>query len=392
MPRKAERNSWGCNEPAGRGKRRLRFWADMRDGKGYRRCSKTIRGTKRDGDDELRRLWQEHAKDAPQSTLSRIYARWWLPDALARVSDGDLSPDTLALYQTAWRRHIEPYFGSQSLADIKAFDVQEWLLSLTKWNAAVSKSLASSIAEMAITLEIAERNPFSRKYRMPKAADGRTKAIWTLAQIGEAADALRGTILEVPVIMCGLGSCRVGEGCAPKLSEIEFSTEHGMTVMRSPVSHQLKRSGELTDKLKNPQSRRTVCIPEPWSLRLREIADEKRAQGCIWLNDDGTGHPVKRTRLKSAWDRAERNELATLPRTTMQNLRSSWETFMRWELGVDGDMVDSMMGHAGKNIRTRHYDRPLPDVYAETCALAHLGAFKVSRLLDARDDEGQIRL
>ena len=61
MPRKAERNSWGCNEPAGRGKRRLRFWADMRDGKGYRRFSKTIRGTQRDGDDELRRLWQEHA-------------------------------------------------------------------------------------------------------------------------------------------------------------------------------------------------------------------------------------------------------------------------------------------------------------------------------------------
>lgn len=377
MPRKQERSTWGCNEPAGKGKRRIRFWADMHDGKGYRRCSKTVRGTKRDADDELRRMWQLHAADAPTSTMVRVYERWWLPDARSRVSEGSLAPATLDLYEITWRNHIGPHFGPQRISDIKPVDVQEWLLGLTRWNAVNAKSLASSVAEMAITLDLAERNPFARKYRMPKAAETRTKEIWTLAQISEAADILRGTILEVPLIMCGLGSCRVGEGCAVKLTEISFTTEHGMLVMRAPIRRQLVAPGTISDTLKNPQSARTVCIPEPWSYRMREIAAEREAQGLVWLNDDGSGFPCKRSRIKAAWDRSFRGDLGRLPRTTMQNLRSSWETFMRWELGVDPDIVDSMMGHAGQSIRTRHYDRPLPDVYAEVCALAHLGAFKV---------------
>lgn len=377
MPRK-HRSDWGSNEPAGRGKRRLRFMADMHDGRGYRRCSKTIRGTRKDGAAELARLWTVHARDAPSATLGRVYLEWWLPDAEDRLREGDLAQNTFDLYKSLWRNHIEPRWGSVEIDSIRPTDVQEWLLTLSKWNAINCRVLAGSIVEKGITMEVADRNQFARKYRIPRAAEERSKAIWNLSQVSEAMERLKGSELMVSVALCALGSCRVGESCAVRADEVQITMEHGMAVARVPIVRQLMRTNEISDKLKNKQSERTVCIPEPWSLWIGEKADEVIGRGLTWLNDDGAGYPVSRPRLKSQWADAfaSRGALSGLPRVTMQNLRSTWETFMRWELGVDPDMVDSMMGHAGANVRTRHYDRPLPDMYAETCALAHQGAFK----------------
>lgn len=73
----AQRSSWGTNEPAARkGYRRLRYWADKRDGRGYRRCSETIRGSKRAGDARLAELRTLHANDTGCPTLGRVYADW----------------------------------------------------------------------------------------------------------------------------------------------------------------------------------------------------------------------------------------------------------------------------------------------------------------------------
>lgn len=42
----------------------------------------------------------------------------------------------------------------------------------------------------------------------------------------------------------------------------------------------------------------------------------------------------------------------------LEALRNSWRTIMRWELGIDSDYVEKMMGHAGKGVGEIHYDRP----------------------------------
>ena len=368
----AQRNSWGSNSPARRkGYRVLRYWADTGDGGGYRRRCMTVKGSRRDGFEILRDLWAKYGDDSQSVTMRAAFAKWWLPDATERLMDGDLAKNTYDLYMSTWRNHIAPKWADVEVDSVKPADVREWLLTMSKWTATVSKSLASMVAREAVRMGGATRNAFSMKYRIPRKAEGRDKSIWTLAELSAAAESARGTILEVPVILCGFGSCRVGEACAVRCDEVELSTEHGMLVARVPITRQLLKGG-VSDKLKNPQSVRTVCVPEPWSLRLREIADANAADGLPWLNDNGMGEPVTRVAIKSAWSRFSP---AGVERITMQNLRASWETFMRWELGVPADMVDSMMGHSG-GIRERHYDRPEPDVYAETCAMAHLGMMR----------------
>lgn len=367
-----QRSSWGSNRPARRkGYRVLRYWADTGDGRGYMRRTMTVEGGKRRGDEVLRDLWSRYGDDRPSATMRAAYERWWHPDALARLEDGDLARNTLTLYEGTWRRHVLPRWGDVCVDDVRPSDVREWFLSMSRWTSTVAKSLASMVAAEAVKMDGASKSAFDMKYRIPRKAESRDRSVWTLSELSAAADAARGTVLEVPVILCSFGSCRVGESLAVMAGEVELTEEHGMAVARVPVSRQLLKTG-VSERLKSPQSVRTVCIPGPWSLRLRDIAAANLSEGLPWLNDDGLGDPVSRVAIKSAWSRFE---VAGQPRITMQNLRASWETMMRWELGVPADMADSMMGHA-QGVRARHYDRPAPDVYAETVAQAHQGRLK----------------
>lgn len=374
MPRRRRlRSTWGSNEDAGNGKRRLRFWADLGDGRGYMRHSITIEGTRRDGGDVLAELRVAHRRDAPRTkpaTVRDAYLLWWLPEASERLETGNLAQATYNLYSTMWRLYIEPTWGEKQIDAIRPMDVQEWLLGLTHWNAVNAKSLAGSIAEKAVIMDAAKTNPFRRDYRMPKGGETREKAVWKLETVHSACAALRGTAVEIPAILCGFGSCRVGEASAVRPDEVDLTDEGGMMVARIPISRQLVKEGVVKDELKNPQSVRTVCIPEPWSVRVAEIARERMADGLPWLNDDGTGQPVPRMRMQRAWNSQfkEGAALSEYQRIPMRNLRNSWETYMRWELGVAPDIIDSMMGHAGKGVRERHYDRPVADMYAQVCA------------------------
>lgn len=380
MPRR-RRDEWGSIQTVRRDLHYIRFWADLHDGRGYRRCREVVHGTKRQAQERRAELRQAHARDEGRPTLGQVRAALWLPAQRDRLAAGDLARATMSLYDSMWRNHIAPAWAAKPVDDIDPVAVQEWLLGLTRWNAVHSLSLAASIADTAIMYRRATVNPFrpaKRPYRMPQATAARIKAVWDLATVSRAVDALRGTVLEVPAILVGLGSCRVGEAMAQRADELEFTREHGMLVARVPVRRQLLKTGEVTETLKTRWSYRTVCVPEPWSLRLREIVAERLAAGQEWLNDDTLGAPVSRRTVWANWQRAfaPGGTLEGFERVPLSNLRNSWETFMRWELGVAPDVVDSMMGHGGKDTRTLHYDRPLPDVYAETCALAHLGAYK----------------
>lgn len=374
------RSEWGTIERAGTGRVRIRYWADTGDGTGYRRRSKIIRGTRRDARLELARLQTryDHGRGSERriipATMREAYERWWLPEELDRLESGSLAQATFDLYGTMWRRYVEPAWGPSLIDRIRPMDVQDWLLGLTRWNAVTAKSLAGAIAEKAVMMEAAGRNPFRRDYAMPKGAGERDKSVWTLDEVHRACSALRDTALEVPAILCGFGSCRIGESCAARADEVEVTTErNGMRVARIPITRQLvKRGSVVVDRLKNKQSERTVCIPEPWSSRVEEIARERLSDGLVWLNDNGTGVPVSRSVIQRSWAKSfdDGNPLDEFRWMAMRNLRNSWETYMRWELDVSPDLIDAMMGHAGKGVRERSYDRPVPDAFADTCATA----------------------
>lgn len=363
MARRRRRSTWGSNEPAGPGRRRLRYWADEGDGRGYVRHSMTIVGSRRDGDDALARLRVEHSQDGPAPTLRQAWETWYLPDLMDRREHGEASASTVSNYVNRWRVHIEPRFGDLPVTDIKPLDIQAWLLSgMTASMASASLRLLRQALDMCVRYEALDHNPAAARYRMPRGVERvRPKDVLTLGEMVSALDAARGSVAYLPAVMGGLASCRVGEAFGPRvdMGEVRAGEACGMTVAIVDVTRQLDARGHVLPSLKTPQSERPVIVPEPWSLDVL-------AQEGPWLCDDGCGAPTRREAVRRAWLTA--CESSGLPPIPLQNLRNSWRTYMRWELGMAEDMLEAMMGHAGRNIGETHYDRPREEVFARAVA------------------------
>lgn len=360
MARRRRRSTWGSNEDAGNGRRRLRYWADLHDGRGYARHSMTIVGSRRDGDETLARLRVEHSADRPTPTLAQAYEAWYLPELRERVESGEMAASSVVMYESNWRRHVAPAWGETPVTDIRPLGVQQWLMGMTTVSARKSLSLLGRVLAKCVTYEAVPTNVAREEYRLPRRSErDAPKDVYTLAELLAALDAVRGTGAYVPAIMAGLASCRVGESLGPLRSEVRGVESCGMTLAVVELRRQVDREGRVVERLKNRQSERPVVVPAPWSEDLLAVGTE-------WLCDDGCMEPLSQIAVNAVW----RDALAAagIPAIPFRNLRSTWRTFMRWELGVAEDMVEAMMGHAGRNVGEVHYDRPKAEVFASTVA------------------------
>ncbi|WP_455136387.1 tyrosine-type recombinase/integrase [Thermophilibacter sp.] len=370
MPRKRHRSTWGSNEDAGGGRRRLRYWADLHDGRGYVRHSKTIVGSRRDGDEELARIRVEHAEDAPCPTVGQAYQMWWLPDARARIESGKLAKQTLDGYESKWRVYVGPRWSDVACSDVRALDIQSWLDPMTQKPAADSLALLRQTLDFALTYEVVRDNVARRQYRMPAAHRDLKDGAYTLAELDRIAEAARGSVAEASMLLMMFGSCRTGESLGVRLDEVARVESHGIMLTTAEVVRQVNSDASISPDgvLKNRQSVRTVVVPPPWGDRLWEIAKAARDAGDEWLSDDGCGRPVSQNRLRAEWSRAV--ERAGLPRRSPRSARRSWETYMRWDMGVDRSKVEQMMGHALPGVTGEHYDKPTATMFVDTVAVA----------------------
>ena len=60
-----------------------------------------------------------------------------------------------------------------------------------------------------------------------------------------------------------------------------------------------------------------------------------------------------------------------VPCRPMSRLRNSWQTFTHWELGVEREKIERMMGHKGMSVTEIHYDKPEAEMLAKTIAVAY---------------------
>ncbi len=358
MPKR--RSTFGTNEDAGRGYRRLRYWADLHDGRGYVRHSKTIRGTRRDGDAELARIRVLHSEDRAAPTVRQAYESWWLPDALARHEAGEMSQNSLTSYRSKWRKHIEPTFGDVPAPDVTALAITEWVSHMTSSMASLSLVVLRQVLDFCVLYGYMDTNPADARIRMPRAKGNvRDKGVYDAAGLCAALDAARGTLAYVPAVLCGVGSCRTGESLGARVEDVGALEVDGRTVAVVWVRRQVGCDGNVMPMLKTAASERPVAIPEPWSADVLAARD---ASEDGWLCGDGTGSPLSQRVVRAAWKETALPE--GLPRIPMGNLRNTWRTVMRWEMGVDEDMCERMMGHAGKSVGEIHYDRPREEYFA----------------------------
>ena len=365
MPRKRrQRSSWGSNEPAKRdGCRRLRYWADLHDGRGYCRRSMTIRGSKRDGDAKLSELWLRFGDGHAAVTVGEACESWWLPAIEDSVERGVLSKNSAKVYKSAWNKHVRQRWRDAFVGDIAHEEVQEWLLGLTPMLARTCRTVLRGVLEKCVARRVLERNVMKDDYEMPR-VQGRGKRAperpcLSLEGIRSAWKALWGSPCEAAFILCAFGSCRVGESLGVLAREVVFGTSlDGIPVVTCPISKQVdNRTGRVSDRLKNEWSYRSVVVAGPPAIRLRDLAAAAVEAGETWLCDDGIGAPLTQTMLRKMI--SQRMGDAGLNAFAPQILRPSWETSIaRWTLHLDSEVIEKLMGHVGSGVTGRHYDRP----------------------------------
>lgn len=361
------RASWGSLQYDAKTRTaRIRYWAEGPDG--YRRRSKTIRDvTRKEAETARAALMLEHGEDAPCPTISQVWERWVLPEMQQKVDGGDMSSRSMTLYTGSYRREIETRWGATPCDQVRPLAVQQWISGMTYSQATYAVMLLRRVLDYAVRYEFVQSNVMREKYLMPSKSTvkKRDDGTWTLDQLGVLwRDVAYGQSWEAAFLLSAFGGCRVGESLAAKSDDVRTMYVDGMTVAVIDIRRQVSTEG-LTDRLKTSWSYRPVVMVGRAATRMLEIADS-----CdVWLAGDGVGNPCRRHQIRFGWDAAIKSAPKDM-RHPYKNLRNSWQTWMRWTLGIPPYYIEVLMGHVGLGTTGQHYDKPSPEQMSKVVAKA----------------------
>jgi integrase len=343
--------------------------------------SETVRGTLADAEerlDELRELWGD---GSATMTVDRFWRTMYWPDV-----QSVLAPSTLRGYRDMYEKHIRPAFGDDPLDGLRGRRIQEWLLSMPYGIARHARAVLSAMYSRAVAWDVAERNPMARRYRLPDRSTVRHRqsdGVLGADELAAVAREAEGEPWEAAFLLSAFGGARRSEAFGVMLGDMAFAEVDGILVAAAPIMRGVQLIDgvvEVTEP-KTTGSARTVVVPEPWSVRLRELAEEGMASGRIWLTDDGTGMPPNPNTMAAAYKRWFLDKPYRY--VPWKNLRNSYATNVHAS-GVELPTVAKLLGHTQEQTTFRHYDRPS----VEQLGRVVIGAYhKMSHPVDTdRDD------
>ncbi len=355
---------WGHIERRGKNVWRIRYLADVGDGRGFCRQSETLRGTAREAQRrkaELQAKYDLGRGHKPVPTFAELWRRDVLPDLEARMA-----PNTLRSYLAAWNR-VEARWGRVRLDAYNGADVQDWLADVPARTSRVCLLLMRKVSNRAVLLGLVERDPLKAQIRTGSTsmrAAERTSV--DLAPYFAAARA-ESALLLAGVALMAAGGCRVGEALAVRAETVVWDDAARRATFE--VADQVSaRTGELEGRLKNAQSRRAASIPGALGREVADVAAQALGRGLTFVVDTGQGKPVSETVFRNRWKAACGK--AGLEPLTLRSLRRSFAT-AALDAGADMGEINLSMGHTrDSRVLFTHYDRPdrkvapvLPDMW-----------------------------
>jgi len=371
--RKARDTAGGSIQYGYNGRRdahRIRYWGKDPESGVYRRMSEVVHGTRRDAQRRRAELVAIHGAEKGTLTMRQLWDTLYLPSLERRLEDGEFSPQSLKVYRSAWNKHVSPRWADAPCDSLRPLEVQQWINTLTLSSATKARNLMRSMLDMAVMYELAEKNPMHEKYVMPSKSTVKREddGVWSHAQLIEIWEgAARDRWWEAAFLLSGFGGLRVGEALGVMGECVSDGSRLGVTLALVEVRRQVQNKGNVpVERLKTRQSKRVAVVPGPAATRLLGLAD-----GCDWLSGDGLGSPSSQQRLNDAWAKG----MEAMPedmRHPFRNLRNSWQTMMRWEVGMDPHHIEPLMGHKVPGVTGEFYDRPTSGMLADKVAEAWL--------------------
>ncbi|NJE80696.1 hypothetical protein E0L17_05065 [Olsenella sp. SW781] len=228
------------------GRRRLRFYADLHDGRGYTRHSKTIVGTKTDGDEELARLRVQHSQDAPVPTVGEMWERFELPHLRDGVRDGNVAKRTLINYESKWRNYVGPRFADVPCTDVRPIDIQDWLLEMSAASGKICRAVLKVTLDYAVMYDVMQANPADRKFRYGENTS-RERGTYSPDELLRVWDVVRGSVCEAPFLISAYGGARVGGGVRSGAGPHGLRRRRGAGPHQRPAHSGRRRGGAAQD-------------------------------------------------------------------------------------------------------------------------------------------------
>ena len=272
-------------------------------------------------------------------------------------------------YKHYYTLHVGPVFGHRPIGSILHSEVQRYYKTLTNPQAKHTLAIMRILWNFACTEEgghalLKSHNIMLESFKMPPASKKKIKvvsSIYDKEELQEVLEAIEGDPIEPYILLMGGGGARPGEACGVWKQEIQFDYHNhplsgeGQFWAVVPLNRTVGRvDGEIIIKstLKTETSRRSLFIPEPYSIRLKELVDTSTTQK--YFAEDYDEIPLTPDRLSWMW----RGMFKGLPYVyiPIKNLRNSYGSIMLAS-GYSEELVRKLLGHSSLEMLHKHYDR-----------------------------------
>ena len=316
-------------------------------------------------------------------TLDEYYYSLFVPGRVAR----GLAKSTLADYESHYKNHIQPVFGSRGMSTIKHAEIQALINGMTYTTAQHTVKTLRAILRSAWNDELLDVEPMRKTLHYPK--PNKQRGVWTVEQVAQALELMQGTPFEALwLVMVGAG-LRKSEAYALFWSDLEFQPvqrldgETGYFCTVTVDDAYTRVDGRKA--VKTDFSTRTVVCAEPFAKRLHELKKEPETPICalslgriikgwrdMWKEPPKTKHG-KEYKFADSKYYVGRFFNSGIPYVQMSRMRATHETIMQ-AVGVSDTLNARMHGRA--EFSTVGYTNYLnPDIEAFNAAS---GAFSLA--------------
>lgn len=292
---------------------------------------------------EMERLTDSGILLDDRTSLCKMAQNW------LAVKKPQVRPGTAAMYEGCMSRHVIPYFKHMMLRDIKPLHVQMFMAEKAHLsNSQQTKLLItlSQIMETAVANGLIATNPC----RGIKAAGrpAKEKIPLTRAQQDELLHAVKGTRVEVFVMLCLFAGLRREEALGLLWSDIHLDSDAPYLEVRHSVTYD-HGNPIHSDQLKSKAARRKIPIPPA----LEEVLRQTRSNSSSMLVVPAvrTGQALSEKGYERLWELAQKRvtfhvHAHLLRHTYLTNLCAS---------GMDIKKIQYLAGHENVNITLKIY-------------------------------------
>lgn len=271
--------------------------------------------------------------------------------------------------EDAYRSHIKPHLGGRRLKDLRADEVDRWLLGLApalststlkQVRSVLKRSLDRAIKNGLIARNVVDLCP------SPRGRVGRRSRSLTLSQAGDILAMTREHHMHAYVVVSLLTGVRPEEARALTWDHVSLDSEGGV-----PPYIEVWRSVRVGGDTKTPRSRRTLALSAHVVDVLRDHRrrqdEARRKAGRNW-REQGLVFPSAVGTLQDRHNvlRMFRDALRQVPgldadQFSPRDLRHSFVSILS-ERGVPVEEISRLMGHSGTAVTElvyRHELRPV---------------------------------